>query len=115
MRLEVVKATMVVTMVLKAEGDRAMTAGAMTVLGVEGMVELMALLETELETATMKGRRTWGRHPVHWESQRSLTPAQHAELEQVPADVNIVDTPQEKIEVEAFDAHPGKAAEQRVV
>lgn len=45
----------------------------------------------------------------------SLTPAQHAELEQVSVDVDIVDTPQEKVEVEAFDGHPGKAAEQRVV
>lgn len=71
LRLELVKATMVATIVLKAEGDRAMTAGAMTVLGVEGMVELMSLTEIELETATMKGRRTWGQHPVHWESQRS--------------------------------------------
>lgn len=45
----------------------------------------------------------------------SLTPAQHAELEQVSVDVDIVDTPQEKVEVEAFDGYPGKAAEQRIV
>lgn len=44
-----------------------------------------------------------------------LTPAQHAELEQVSADVDIVDTPQEKVEVEAFNGHPGKAAEQCIV
>lgn len=45
----------------------------------------------------------------------SLTPAQRAELEQVSVDVDIVDAPQEKVEVEAFDGHPGKAAEQRIV
>lgn len=30
-------------------------------------------------------------------------------------DVNVVDSPEEKVEVEAFDGHPGEAAEQRVV
>lgn len=69
LRLEVVKATMVATIVLKAKGDRVMTAGVMTVLGVEGMVELMSLTEIELEMTTMKGRRTWGQH---WEPQRSV-------------------------------------------
>lgn len=45
----------------------------------------------------------------------SLTPAQQAELEQVSVDVDVVDTPQEKVEVETFDGHPGKTAEQCVV
>lgn len=66
--LEVVKATMVVMTVLKAE-DMAMTAGAMVTLGVEVMAELMLLTEMELEMATMKGRRTWDRRPVHWKFQ----------------------------------------------
>lgn len=44
-----------------------------------------------------------------------LTPAHCAELEHVSADVDVVDAAQEKVEVEAFDGHPGEAAEQRVV
>lgn len=31
------------------------------------------------------------------------------------ADVDVVDTPQEKVEVEALNGHPGEAAEQSVV
>lgn len=66
LRLEVVKVTMVVMTVLKAEEDMAVMAGAMVVLGVEVMAELMSLTEMELEMATMKGRRTWGRRSVRW-------------------------------------------------
>lgn len=69
---------------------------------------------------TGTGRRTWGQHPGLGQLQRqvrqvSLTPAQRAELEQVSVDVDIVDAPQEKVEVEAFDGHPGEAAEQCIV
>lgn len=44
-----------------------------------------------------------------------LTPAHCAELEHISADIDVVDTPQEKVEVEAFNGHPGEAAEQREV
>lgn len=44
-----------------------------------------------------------------------LTPAHRAELEQVSVDVDVVDTPKEEVEVEAFNGHPGEAAEQRKV
>lgn len=66
LRLEVVKATMVVMTVLKAEEDMAVMAGTMVVLGVEVMAEMMSLTEMELEMATMKGRSIWGRHSEHW-------------------------------------------------
>lgn len=41
-----------------------------------------------------------------------LTPANCAELEHISVNVDIVDTHKEKVEVEAFDGHPGEAAEQ---
>lgn len=44
-----------------------------------------------------------------------LTPANCAELEHISTNVDIVDTPKEKVEVEAFDGHPGEAAEQCIV
>lgn len=68
LRLEVVKATVVMTL-SEAEEYMAVMAGAMVVLGVEVMAELMSLTEMELEMATMKGRRTWGRCSVHWKFQ----------------------------------------------
>lgn len=71
LRLEVVKATVVVRTVLKAEVDTDMMAGAMVVLGVEVMAELMSLTEVELEMVTMRGR-TWGQHPVPWKFQRPV-------------------------------------------
>lgn len=44
-----------------------------------------------------------------------LTPANYAELEHISVNVDVVDTPKEKVEVEAFDGHPGEAAEQCIV
>lgn len=44
-----------------------------------------------------------------------LTPARCTELEQVLVDMDVVDTPKEQVEVEAFNGHPGEAAEQREV
>lgn len=57
---------------LKAEVNMAVTAGAMVVLGVEVMPELISLMEMELEMVTMKGRRTWGQHPVPGKFQRPV-------------------------------------------
>lgn len=44
-----------------------------------------------------------------------LTPAQRAKLEHIAVDVDIVDAPQEEVEVEALNGHPGETAEQGVV
>lgn len=66
----------------------------------------------------------WGRHPVHCPArslreqdrrEALLTPAHCTELEQVSADVDVVDAPKEQVEIEAFDGRPGEAAEQSEV
>lgn len=78
--------------------------------------------QVQAEKAEEKEKGSQGQIPCPSGSLRKLdgreavlTPARCTELEHVSADVNVVDTPEEKVEVEAFNGHPGEAAEQRVV